>query len=35
MLKTSVFSTIKRADEDPDFDINTRAIESPVKNIGM
>ena len=33
ILKTSDASTIKRTDEDPDFDVTTTAIESPVKNI--
>ena len=33
ILKTSDVSTIKRTDEDPDFDITTKAIESPVENI--
>ena len=33
ILKTSDFSTIKRTDEDPDFEITTTAIEPPVKNI--
>ena len=33
ILKTSDVSTLKRTDEDPDFNITTRAIESPVKNI--
>ena len=33
ILKTSDVSTLKRTDDDPDFDITTRAIESPVKNI--
>ena len=33
VLKTSGVSTLKRTDDDPDFDITTRAIESPVKNI--
>ena len=33
ILKTSGVSTIKRTDENLDFDITTGAIESPVKNI--
>ena len=33
ILKTSEVSTIKRTDEDLDFDITTRAMESPVENI--
>ena len=33
MLKISDVSTIKRTDENLDFDITTGAIESPVKNI--
>ena len=33
ILKTCDVLTIKQTDEDPDFDITTSAIESPVKNI--
>ena len=33
ILKTSDVSTIKQTDQDPDFDITTKAVKSPVKNI--